>query len=107
MQRDALLNALIEILRTISDKGKVTMVLPSEDEVFVDHSASYFHDTITEKVKIYQEVQNLKSSWTAFYLIHVSFFLFFYILYLFFCLSLLLCSSTLLHCPPTRNWSTL
>lgn len=77
MQRDALLNALIEILRTISDKGKVTMVLPSEDEVFVDHSASYFHDTITEKVRIYKGVQNLKSSWTALYLIHVSFFLFF------------------------------
>lgn len=52
MQRDALFNALIEILRTISDKGKVTMVLPSEDEVLVDHSASYFHDTITEKVCI-------------------------------------------------------
>ncbi|KAH8372436.1 hypothetical protein KR093_011591 [Drosophila rubida] len=50
MQRDALFNALIEILRTISDKGKVTMVLPSEDEVFVDHSASYFHDTVTEKL---------------------------------------------------------
>lgn len=67
MQRDALLNALIEILRTISDKGKVTMVLPSEDEVFVDHSASYFHDTITEKVRIYKGVQNLKSSWTDVY----------------------------------------
>lgn len=54
MQRDALFNALIEILRTISDKGKVTMVLPSEDEVLVDHSASYFHDTITEKVCVPQ-----------------------------------------------------
>lgn len=50
MQRESLFHALIEILRTISDKGKVTMVLPSEDEVFVDHSASYFHDTVTEKV---------------------------------------------------------
>ncbi|EDW70888.1 inactive ubiquitin carboxyl-terminal hydrolase MINDY-4B [Drosophila virilis] len=50
MQREALFNALVEILRTISDKGKVTMVLPSEDEVFVDHSASYFHDTVTEKL---------------------------------------------------------
>lgn len=54
MQRDALFNALIEILRTISDKGKVTIVLPSEDEVLVDHSASYFHDTITEKVCVPQ-----------------------------------------------------
>ncbi|KAH8411192.1 hypothetical protein KR222_010057 [Zaprionus bogoriensis] len=53
MQRDALFNALIEILRAISDKGKVTMVLPSENEVFVDHSASYFHDTITEKLYVF------------------------------------------------------
>ncbi|EDW19268.1 inactive ubiquitin carboxyl-terminal hydrolase MINDY-4B [Drosophila mojavensis] len=50
MQRDALFNALLEILRIISDKGKVTMVLPSADEVFVDHSATYFHDTVTEKL---------------------------------------------------------
>lgn len=50
MQREALFCALLEILRTISDKGKVTMVLPSEDEVFVDHSACYFHDSVTEKV---------------------------------------------------------
>lgn len=101
MQRDALLNALIEILRTISDKGKVTMVLPSEDEVFVDHSACYFHDTITEKVRIDMEVDNLKSSWIALYVIH---YCFFYFSFFFF---FLLCSSTLLHCPPTRSWSTL
>lgn len=103
MQRDALLNALIEILRTISDKGKVTMALPSEDEVFVDHSASYFHDTITEKVRIDMQVDNLKSSWISLYVIH---YCLFYISFLFF-LSLLICSSTLLHCPPTRSWSTL
>ncbi|ALC43715.1 CG14142 [Drosophila busckii] len=53
MQRDALFHALLEILRIISDKGKVTMVLPSEDEVFVDHSASYFHDTVTEKLYVF------------------------------------------------------
>lgn len=48
---EALFCALLEILRTISDKGKVTMVLTSEDEVFVDHSACYFHDSVTEKVR--------------------------------------------------------
>ncbi|BFF97593.1 inactive ubiquitin carboxyl-terminal hydrolase MINDY-4B [Drosophila madeirensis] len=53
MQREALFCALVEILRTISDKGKVTMVLPSEDEVFVDHTASYFHDSVTEKLYVF------------------------------------------------------
>ncbi|KAH8296652.1 hypothetical protein KR054_009420 [Drosophila jambulina] len=53
MQREALFCALLEILRTISDKGKVTMVLPSEDEVFVDHSACYFHDSVTEKLYLF------------------------------------------------------
>ncbi|XP_017034152.1 inactive ubiquitin carboxyl-terminal hydrolase MINDY-4B [Drosophila kikkawai] len=53
MQREALFCALLEILRTISDKGKVTMVLPSEDEVFVDHSACYFHDSVTEKLYVF------------------------------------------------------
>ncbi|XP_068143058.1 inactive ubiquitin carboxyl-terminal hydrolase MINDY-4B [Drosophila tropicalis] len=53
MQREALFCALVEIMRTISDKGKVTMVLPSEDEVFVDHSASYFHDSVTEKLYVF------------------------------------------------------
>ncbi|XP_030373178.1 inactive ubiquitin carboxyl-terminal hydrolase MINDY-4B [Scaptodrosophila lebanonensis] len=53
MQREALFCALLEILRIISDKGKVTMVLPSEDEVFVDHSASYFHDSVTEKLYVF------------------------------------------------------
>ncbi|XP_017005949.2 inactive ubiquitin carboxyl-terminal hydrolase MINDY-4B [Drosophila takahashii] len=53
MQREALFCALLEILRTISDKGKVTMVLPSEDEVFVEHSACYFHDSVTEKLYVF------------------------------------------------------
>ncbi|KAH8309703.1 hypothetical protein KR067_000401 [Drosophila pandora] len=53
MQREALFCALLEILRTISDKGKVTIVLPSEDEVFVDHSACYFHDSVTEKLYVF------------------------------------------------------
>uniref|UniRef100_A0A1B0A2I0 Ubiquitin carboxyl-terminal hydrolase MINDY n=1 Tax=Glossina pallidipes TaxID=7398 RepID=A0A1B0A2I0_GLOPL len=51
IQKAALISALMEILRTIADKGKVTMVLPSpDDEIFVEHSATYFHDSITEKV---------------------------------------------------------
>ena len=51
MQRDALLAALLEILRSIADKSKVVIVLPSpDDECFVDHSATYFHDGVTEKV---------------------------------------------------------
>ncbi|XP_039966333.1 inactive ubiquitin carboxyl-terminal hydrolase MINDY-4B isoform X2 [Bactrocera tryoni] len=50
-QTNALINALVEILRIISDKGKVTMVLPSPDEeVFVEHSVTFFHDSITEKL---------------------------------------------------------
>ncbi|XP_017089935.1 inactive ubiquitin carboxyl-terminal hydrolase MINDY-4B [Drosophila bipectinata] len=53
MQREALFCALLEILRTISDKGKVTIVLPSEDETFVDHSACYFHDSVTEKLYVF------------------------------------------------------
>ncbi|XP_017080209.1 inactive ubiquitin carboxyl-terminal hydrolase MINDY-4B [Drosophila eugracilis] len=53
MQREALFCALLEILRTISDKGKVTIVLPSEDEVFVEHSACYFHDSVTEKLYVF------------------------------------------------------
>lgn len=51
MQRDALISALIEILRIIADKDKVVMVLPTpDDECFVEHSALYFHDGVTEKV---------------------------------------------------------
>lgn len=54
MQRDALLIALLEILRLIAEKSKVVMVLPSpDDECFVDHSATYFHDGITEKVHFF------------------------------------------------------
>lgn len=53
MQTNALINALVEILRIISDKGKVTMVLPSPDEeIFVEHSVTFFHDSITEKVSM-------------------------------------------------------
>uniref|UniRef100_A0A1B0G276 Ubiquitin carboxyl-terminal hydrolase MINDY n=1 Tax=Glossina morsitans morsitans TaxID=37546 RepID=A0A1B0G276_GLOMM len=54
IQKAALISALMEILRTIADKGKVTMVLPSpDDEIFVEHSATYFHDSITEKLYIF------------------------------------------------------
>ncbi|XP_067643015.1 inactive ubiquitin carboxyl-terminal hydrolase MINDY-4B isoform X2 [Eurosta solidaginis] len=54
MQTNALINSLVEILRLISDKGKVTMVLPSsDDEVFVDHSVSFFHDSVTEKLYLF------------------------------------------------------
>lgn len=54
MQKEALVTALVEILRLISDKGKVTMVLPStDDETFVAHSVTYFHDSVTEKVCIF------------------------------------------------------
>ncbi|XP_036326184.1 inactive ubiquitin carboxyl-terminal hydrolase MINDY-4B-like [Rhagoletis pomonella] len=54
MQTNALINALVEILRLISDKGKVTMVLPSPgDEVFVDHSVTFFHDGVTEKLYVF------------------------------------------------------
>ncbi|XP_075163652.1 inactive ubiquitin carboxyl-terminal hydrolase MINDY-4B [Haematobia irritans] len=58
MQRDALVSALIEILRLIADKDKVIMVLPSPDECFVDHSALYFHDGVTEKLYIFTLNQN-------------------------------------------------
>lgn len=53
MQRESLFSAFLEILRLIADKSQVVIVLPSpDDECFVDHSASYFHDGITEKVFI-------------------------------------------------------
>ncbi|XP_061393161.1 inactive ubiquitin carboxyl-terminal hydrolase MINDY-4B [Musca vetustissima] len=59
MQRDALVSALIEILRIIADKDKVVMVLPSpDDECFVDHSALYFRDGVTEKLYIFTLNQN-------------------------------------------------
>ncbi|XP_004522494.1 inactive ubiquitin carboxyl-terminal hydrolase MINDY-4B isoform X1 [Ceratitis capitata] len=54
MQTNALINALVEILRIISDKGKVTMVLPSPDEeVFIEHSVTFFHDSVTEKLYVF------------------------------------------------------
>lgn len=60
MQTNALINALIEILRIISDKGKVIMVLPSPDEeVFVEHSVTFFHDSITEKVSMKANVYSI------------------------------------------------
>ncbi|XP_023304601.2 inactive ubiquitin carboxyl-terminal hydrolase MINDY-4B [Lucilia cuprina] len=54
MQRESLFLALLEILRSIADKSKVIIVLPSPvDECFVEHSATYFHDGITEKLYIF------------------------------------------------------
>lgn len=51
MQSESLISALVDILRSIADKSKIIMVLPSpDDEHFVEHSATYFHDGITEKV---------------------------------------------------------
>lgn len=44
----------MEILRIVADNSKVMMVLPSpSDESFVQHSANYFHDSVTEKLYIF------------------------------------------------------
>lgn len=48
------MSALVEILRIVADNSKVIMVLPSSsDETFVQHSANYFHDSVTEKLYIF------------------------------------------------------
>ncbi|XP_037935878.1 inactive ubiquitin carboxyl-terminal hydrolase MINDY-4B [Teleopsis dalmanni] len=54
MQRLALVTAMVEILRNIADKGKVIMVLHSpDDEPFVPHTVTYFHDSVTEKLYVF------------------------------------------------------
>ncbi|XP_055377173.1 inactive ubiquitin carboxyl-terminal hydrolase MINDY-4B [Condylostylus longicornis] len=52
-QTEALVSSLTEILNLIADKNKVYVVLPSE-ESYIPHSITYFQDSVTEKLHIFE-----------------------------------------------------
>jgi len=53
MNLNAYLYPLMDISCFYSHTKQVSSKrLPSEDEVFVEHSACYFHDSVTEKVGV-------------------------------------------------------
>ncbi|CAD7081547.1 unnamed protein product [Hermetia illucens] len=52
-QTEALLATMVEILMIIAEKSKVTIVLPG-NEAYIPHSISYFQDSVTEKLHLYE-----------------------------------------------------
>ncbi|XP_055856816.1 inactive ubiquitin carboxyl-terminal hydrolase MINDY-4B [Episyrphus balteatus] len=52
-QIDALITSMVEILAQISENNKFIVALPGE-ESFIAHSTTYFQDTITEKLYLFQ-----------------------------------------------------